>query len=56
MVTQYVRPALLIIAGAIAVTTAQSYWNYDRTRAILLGICGLVCLAVALLRIKMVRR
>jgi uncharacterized membrane protein YadS len=56
MVTQYLRPALLIIAAGIAATAAQSLWNVDRTRAVLLAVCSAVCVAVALLRLKMVRR
>ena len=56
MAIQYLRPALLIVAGAIAITTAQSLWNDDRTRAVLLAFVGVVCLAVALMRIKMARR
>jgi drug/metabolite transporter (DMT)-like permease len=56
MITQYIRPALLVIAGAIAITTAQSLWNGDRNRAVLLAIVGGVCLVVAVMRIKSVRR
>ena len=56
MAVQYLRPALLIVAAAIAVTTAQSLWDVDRTRAVLLGFIGVVCAGVALIRIKMVRR
>jgi hypothetical protein len=56
MALQYLRPALLIVAAAIAITTAQSLWDADRTRAVLLGLVGVVCVAVALIRIKMAKR
>jgi hypothetical protein len=56
MALQYLRPALLIAAGAIAATTSQSLWNVDRTRAVLLAVVGVICIAVALVRIKMVKR
>jgi hypothetical protein len=56
MALQYLRPALLIVAAAIAVTTSQSLWDADRTRAVLLALVGVICVAVALIRIKMVKR
>jgi hypothetical protein len=56
MALRYLRPALLIVAAAIAVTTAQSLWDADRTRAVLLVLVGVICVGVALVRIKMVKR
>jgi hypothetical protein len=56
MVTRYIRPALLVIAAAVAATTAQSLWNVDRTRAILLVGCAALCMLVAVARIVMARR
>ena len=56
MALQYLRPALLIVAAAIAGTTAQSLWDVDRTRAVLLAVIGVLCIGVALIRMKMVKR
>ena len=56
MITRYLRPALLIIAAAVAVTTAQSLWNVDRTRAVLLIFIAIVCVGVALMRLTMAKR
>ena len=56
MITQYARPALLVIAGAVAVTSAQSMWTTDRNRALLLGIVGAICVLLAVVRIKAMKR
>ena len=56
MIPQYVRPALLVIAAAIAITTAQSLWYGDRTRALLLAVVGAICLLVAVFRIRNIKR
>jgi hypothetical protein len=56
MITKYFRPALLLIAAAVAATTAQSLWNADRTRAILLVIVGGICFLIGLVRIAMMKR
>jgi hypothetical protein len=56
MLIQYLRPALLIIAGAIAATTAQARWDADRTRAVLLAVIGVVCIGLALMRLAMIKR